>query len=252
MEKIILRQRNSSARPRSNVGGSASVERALTLLRAFQMGDRYLTLAELAVRTGFYKSSILRLLKSLHAHGFIVISASVGYKLGPAAFYLGSIYRASLDLGDIVPSRLQVIVDQTSETASFYVRHDINRACLYRIKPPTRLTDNIVPGVPLPLDETASSLILKRYDPELDQAAAHKRVEVATVTEHAGELAGLAVPVFGAGHGGSELVGALALSGPKSRFNREALTRYKTLLLQEAACISSYLGGNLGRFPPES
>ncbi len=250
MAKGDLRKRSSQVRPRSDVGGAASVERALALLRAFQVGDRNLTLAELAARTGFYKSSILRLLRSLKAFGFVEVSGDAGYRLGPAVFYLGSIYRASLNLGDILPDRLQAIVDQTSETASFYVRHDNKRVCLYRIKPPTRLTDDIVPGVPLPLDETANSVILKRYDPELDADAARRAVEVVTITEHAGELAGLAAPVFGSGHRGNELVGALALSGPKTRFDRDAQIQYTKLLLDEAAALSRYLGGNLNRFPP--
>ncbi len=252
LQKPAVKQRSSSARPRSDIGGSASVERALLLLNTFQIGDSSLSLAELAYRTGYYKSSILRLLKSLSAFGFIEASKTGGYRLGPSVFYLGSIYRTNLNLAEILPNRLQSIVDQTNETASFYVRHDNSRICLYRIKPPTRLTDDIVPGVPLPLDQTANSLILKWYDPELDPLAARKVVEIATITEHAGELAGLAAPVFGAGHKGNELVGALALSGPKTRFDHATQIRYKKILMGEASAISRYLGGNLNRFDVKS
>ncbi len=248
MAGVTPNKRSSSARPRSVVGGSASVERALAVLRTFQMGDRSLSLAELAVRTGFYKSSILRLLRSLTASGFIEPSSIGGYRLGPAVFYLGSIYRSSLELGEFLPPRLQAIVDQTNETASFYVRHDNSRICLYRIKPPTRLTDDITTGLPLPLDETANSLVLKLYDPELDPSAARRKVEITTVTEHAGELAGLAAPVFGSGQEGNELVGALALSGPKTRFDVETQIRFKSILIEEAASLSRRLGGNLSRF----
>ena len=46
-------------------GGAAAVDRALSLLRAFQPGDEALPLAALAQRTGLYKSTALRLLASL-------------------------------------------------------------------------------------------------------------------------------------------------------------------------------------------
>ena len=45
-------------------GGLAAVERALSILEAFGEADDELTLAELAKRTGLYKSTILRLSKS--------------------------------------------------------------------------------------------------------------------------------------------------------------------------------------------
>jgi len=43
------------------VGGVASVDRALEILAAFEPTDEALTLAELAQRTGLYKSTILRI-----------------------------------------------------------------------------------------------------------------------------------------------------------------------------------------------
>ena len=46
-------------------GGAAAVDRALSLLAAFRAGDRALGLAELALRTQLYKSTVLRLLASL-------------------------------------------------------------------------------------------------------------------------------------------------------------------------------------------
>ena len=52
-------------------GGVAAVDRALSVLSAFQDGDAALSLAELAERTRLYKSTVLRLLASLeHGAGF--------------------------------------------------------------------------------------------------------------------------------------------------------------------------------------
>ena len=49
----------------------ASVERALSILEAFSDGTSRLSLAELSVRTGFYRSTILRLTDSLRRFGYM-------------------------------------------------------------------------------------------------------------------------------------------------------------------------------------
>jgi DNA-binding IclR family transcriptional regulator len=248
LEDVRGSRPSKAARPRSEVGGAASVERALTLLSAFRFGERSLGLTELAARTGFYKSSVLRLLRSLTASGFVEPVGDGSYRLGSAVFYLGAIYRSTLDLGDILPRRLSAMVEQTGETSSFYVRRDDRRVCLYRIKPASRLTDDVVVGVPLPLDDTANSLVLQGYDLLLDPAALSRPVEIVVVTEDHGELAGLAAPVFGDGHKGNELIGALALSGPKMRFGAAEQLRFKSILRDEAKALTRRLGGNYLRF----
>ncbi|MFX7854014.1 helix-turn-helix domain-containing protein, partial [Acinetobacter baumannii] len=48
--------------------GVAALDRAFAILFAFRPGDYALTLAELAARTGLYKSTILRLAGSLIQH----------------------------------------------------------------------------------------------------------------------------------------------------------------------------------------
>ena len=48
-----------------------AVERALTILEAFREGEESLSLAALAEKTGFYKSTILRLAASLERFGYL-------------------------------------------------------------------------------------------------------------------------------------------------------------------------------------
>ena len=64
-------------------GGVAAVDRALTLLLAFGPGEDTLGLAELARRTGLYKSTALRLIASLLHAGFLARQGEA-YTLGPA------------------------------------------------------------------------------------------------------------------------------------------------------------------------
>src|SRR5262249_29729982 len=74
---------------RAAAQGVAAVERALSIVAALEGSDQPVTLAELAARTGFYKSTILRLLGSLIANGYVMRLPDGSYDLGPTAFRLG-------------------------------------------------------------------------------------------------------------------------------------------------------------------
>ena len=63
----------------ADTGGVAAVERALAILDAFTEQDRSLTLAQVATRTGFYKSTILRLAASLEKKGYLIRLADGGW-----------------------------------------------------------------------------------------------------------------------------------------------------------------------------
>ena len=73
--------------------GVAAVDRAIAILNAFTQSDRTLSLAELAARTGFYKSTILRLAGSLLRGQYLERLEGGRYRVGPAAFRLGALYQ---------------------------------------------------------------------------------------------------------------------------------------------------------------
>src|SRR5690606_28295211 len=85
--QMSLRQQNDGTSE-----GVAAVDRALAILSAFTPADRTITLAELARRTGLYKSTILRLSNSLMSAGFMEKLESGHYRLGAAVFRLGTVY----------------------------------------------------------------------------------------------------------------------------------------------------------------
>ena len=62
--------------------GVAAVERALAILDAFTDQDSELTLAELAKRTKMYKSTILRLARSLESCGYLMRAEDGTFRLG--------------------------------------------------------------------------------------------------------------------------------------------------------------------------
>ena len=109
-----------------------AVERALTLLDVFTEEEDEVSLADLADKTGYYKSTILRLSRSLERFGYLARQPNGNFRLGPALWRLGSLYRREFDLGEYVRPVLRRLRDQTSETASFYIRDGDVRVCLYR------------------------------------------------------------------------------------------------------------------------
>ena len=147
--------------------GVAAVDRALTILRAFEgEGDpEPLTLAALARRTGLYKSTMLRLMVSLQAFGYIVQLPDGRYHLGPTPFRLGSVYQRGNRLYDHVMPVLRALVAQGTESPSFHIRHDATlRLCVLRIDSQHSTLDRVCAGALLPLDRGAAGTIILAFD----------------------------------------------------------------------------------------
>jgi DNA-binding IclR family transcriptional regulator len=222
--------------------GVAAVERALAILDAFTERDRALTLAELARRTGYYKSTLLRLAASLEKRGYLTRLEDRGWRLGPAASRLGAVYPFAYNLGEVVEPVLQSLAAQTGETASFNVRDGEVRVCLYRFESAQRLRDHVRPGEVLPLDRGAGGTVLLAYSGASgpDYERVRKRGVYTASGERDPQLGGIAAPVFGP-HG--MLAGALIISFPLSRLDGEAAVRLEPVVVAHAALATERLGG---------
>lgn len=198
-----------------------AVERALLILDAFQEGERSLTLAALAKKTGLYKSTILRLAGSLERFGYLVRDDRGIYQLGPSLWRLGSLYRRNFDLGEHIRPELRRIVDATSETAAFYVREGQERVCLYRLNSPRPIRHHLDEGVRLPLDRGAAGRVLLAYDGMNGEPyeTIRQNGHYTSLGERDPEIAAVSVPVFDASE---RLRGALSASALLSRFDAEA------------------------------
>jgi len=96
-------------------GGVAAVDRALSILDAFCESDAKLSLAEISKRTGLYKSTILRLMKSLEKFGYMYRSDDGAYTLGAKTLFLGTLYQRQFRTSEIVPPVLRKIVAELKE-----------------------------------------------------------------------------------------------------------------------------------------
>ena len=231
------------AGPAKQEGGVAAVDRALEILAAFEPTDKALTLAELAQRTRFYKSTILRISQSLIRHRYLQRLDDGSYRIGPAPLMLGALYQRSLRLGDILLPLMHELADQTGESVSIYSRNGDFRVCLHRVDSKHAVRDHVREGDVLPLERGSGGRILLAFGGTKGEPYETIRREYcyASVGERDAETAGLSVPFFGSGQA---LLGALTLAGPRSRIDETFIANARLLLLRAALRATHALGGD--------
>src|SRR4026209_1920068 len=179
--------------------GVAAVDRALSILDAFTDQDQKLGLAEVAKRTGLYKSTVIRLAKSLEKASYLHRSEDGTYRLGSKVLSLGAMYQKHFGTAEIVPQTLRQIVEEAPEGASFYVRDDTQRLCLHRVESPKAVRDSIHVGDRLPLSAGAGGHVIRAFSglngKKYDEI--RKAMYSASFGERDAETAAVAVPVFG-------------------------------------------------------
>lgn len=226
--------------------GVDAVERAFQILDCFRGDLEALTLAQLAERSGLYKSTILRIAVSLDRYGYMSRQSDGRYRLGPTVWRLGSQYHRQFDLADVVRPILHRIVEATSETASYYVRDGQTRVCLYRAESPRAIRHHLVEGARLPLDGGASARILRAWSPlaEHDDEAIRSNGHSVSLGERDPDVAAVAVPVFAIppdDRAEPGLRGALAVSGLVTRFEQPAVAHALRVLVEAAREIETRL-----------
>jgi DNA-binding IclR family transcriptional regulator len=218
-----------------------AVERSLLLLQCFHKAGEQVSLAVLAQRSGFYKSTILRLTASLVHMGFLMRDPGGSYRLGPELRRLGALSQAEIDLGALIRPVLQRLTAATQETASFYVADGEERICLYRVNSPRSARHHLDEGARHPLNSGAAGRILRLYGTPAGEATDETRAGwVVSSGERDPDLAAVAVPLW---NRQDELLGALTVSGLIYRFTPEKLEFARRALLDAAKSL-------LPRLPP--
>lgn len=227
----------------SGDGGVAAVDRAFSILSAFQAEQESLGLAELARRTGLYKSTILRLITSLERAGFVRRLSDGNYSIGPEPLRLSQLYQASFRLRDVIYPLLESIAEETGETSSFYVLESGSRVVLFRVEPKRAVRVSVLEGARFPLHTGASGKILRAFSRQPDPSLTEVREQfwACSFGERDPETTAVSVPVFSTGY---ELKGALTLSGPSDRLLKEHIHGAASVLLRNAAIATSALGGS--------
>jgi len=219
-----------------------AVERALAVLEAFHADRPTMTLGEIAVATGFYKSTILRLAASLERCGYLVREENGVFRLGPTLWRLGSVYRAGFNLGGTIRPELRRLVEASGETASFYVREGRSRVCLFRHNSPQSARHHLDEGAELPLNAGASAHVLVAFSDGRGSRskAVQQRGYCISLGERDPQVAAVAVPIFDLG---GQFRGALAISGLIGRFKEQERRAALAQLSASADRLRSVLPG---------
>jgi DNA-binding IclR family transcriptional regulator len=221
-------------------GGVEAVDRALAILATFGIGQERQSLTELATRTGFYKSTILRLAQSLTAAGYLHREEGGAFILGPEPTRLAAVYRRLSALESRVRPILRDLRDETGESASFFRRVGEYRQCLYREDTRRTIREHVLEGDLLTLDSGAAGRVLRTFA-ETVASAQLAELPFRSQSEQDPESASIAAPVFD----GEGLVGALTISGPRTRLTGEAAQELAPRLMAKAEALSKVLGGAL-------
>ncbi|MBY5941041.1 helix-turn-helix domain-containing protein [Halomonas sp. DP5N14-9] len=131
-----------------------AVERALSVLEVFDTPQDSFSLAELADATGFYKSTLLRLLASLERFDYTQRGEDGRWRIGGAPVRLARRHAPSRDLAALIQPLLDGLARQLGDTASLLeVTADVVH-CRLAALPDQSLRHDLVPGSQWSLRDT--------------------------------------------------------------------------------------------------
>jgi len=242
------------------------VDRALAVLLAFSRETPTLGVTELSERLGLTKSAIHRILRSLMAHGMVTQDPETrAYSLGFRVLALAAGVTGEAGLRQICAPHMQWLRAATDETIGLYVVAGDVRMCLEELESPQLLRMAAGVGRCFPLDAGASSKALlvegpanhdlwrratgrlsgrQRAQLEADLERLRTTGYLVTRGETVAGSASMAAPI-GAGTR-NEIIGALSIAGPASRFDDAQAERYAPLLLEAVGRIERDLSALYG------
>lgn len=225
-------------------GGVAALDRAFAILEAVAAGTGPLPLAEIANRTGLYKSTILRIAESLMAARMLERTADGRYRIGSAALRYAASYQRSVAPAEILLPIMRELADLSRESVAFYVRTRDVRTCLYRIESQHAVRYTVQEGSVLPLENGSGGRVLAAFSGwEGEPYETIRRTGVyVSIGERDADTAGVSAPVFGRGQ---TLVGAMTLAGPRPRVGPAVLERMTGPLKAAAARATVAFGGQV-------
>jgi DNA-binding IclR family transcriptional regulator len=240
---------------------SSTVAAALRLLKALAAHADGAGVTGLATELGMHKSTVHVLLATFAEQEFVERLPDGRYRLGIAAFEVGSAVSATARLGgDLIPP-MQRLAKLTGEAVSLAVMRGVDAIIVQRFETEHVLRAEITIGTRMPLTSCASGKVLLASLPDrelsamlpddLPQVTPSSRStrsellrELAVVRERGWSqnddefVMGVSGIATGVVDGGGACAAALSVAGPTARFDG---ARWVELLMQTAAEMSTLL-----------
>jgi DNA-binding IclR family transcriptional regulator len=243
-----------------------TVDRLVRIVDSFSSSRLSWTVTDLSEHLDLPKSTLHRLLRSLEAHRIVrQDDENKRWHLGYHLVVWGSLAERSTPLSYIAQPVMRDLVEETGETAILTVYHAQEVECVAKVESPHSVRLALEVGSRRPAHAGASSKVLMAYLPEeeidgilRDRGLA--RLCVNTITNR-GELRtelarirergyaqsveetdpgawGVATPIC---NWDGQVVGAIGVAGPISRFGEELAQQYVLCCEEAARRISSTL-----------
>jgi IclR family pca regulon transcriptional regulator len=158
-----------------------SLERGLSVIRAFDGEHRELALSDVARATGLTRAAARRFLLTLVKLGYVSFSEG-RFSLRPRVLELGYAYLSSLSLPEVAQPHMEALVTKVNESSSISVLDDTD--VVYVVRVPTRriMSITLAVGTRLPAYATSMGRVLLAAldEDEVDERLA--RIELAPLT----------------------------------------------------------------------
>jgi DNA-binding IclR family transcriptional regulator len=242
-----------------------SLLKAVDLLEAFSIGHSRYTLAGLADRTGYPKTTIHTILKTLESRGYVE-RVGESYALGSAVISLSQAALANVEIRDRAAPLLRQMADELGESVYLTVPGREHILYIYAIESSQRLEARSAIGDVAYYHSTSVGKAILAHLPSarvseiLDEVGLPQRTPTTIVSreklltelarikeqgfatdhsENERETYCVGAPVFDASH---QVVGSCSVSGNSPRIVGEELDHHAKVVVSSADAISKRLG----------
>jgi IclR family KDG regulon transcriptional repressor len=240
-----------------------AVDRAIRILLMLSRSSREMTLAEIAVETGWHKSSVHKILVTLEHHGFLDRNEGTKrYTLGIELAKCGQLVLNNFDINASAKLVLRELADYSGETATFAILRGTKIVIVDVVEPlgglrvsppigtidpvtaksngkavlaflPADRVDEIIQTEGLPSKTRNSITKEKNFQNELNTV--REQGYAIDVEEFQEGISAVSAPVFGSD---GQVFGTLSLVGPTFRMTKEKMQRYGRKCATKAAQLT--------------
>lgn len=243
------------------------LRRVVAILDCFTADQPKLGVREVARLAGLSTSTAGRIMAELKDLGLLQQNlATRTYALGSKILTWSGVYMDSFDLRTLALTIMEELRRTTCETISLYIMDGNERLCVERMESHqnVRMTSRVGRRLPLYAGSAGKAILAFLPNAKIEeflQGTELKPYTPQTITDHTNmlaelqkirqdgyaismgewilEAAGVAAPIL---RQGGDVVGALSISGPGSRFVPERVAQYTSEVVRAAGQLSQMMG----------
>jgi IclR family transcriptional regulator, KDG regulon repressor len=255
----------------SKAGGYQSyivpaVDRAVRILALLRSEARDMTIAEIGEATGWHKSSVHKLLVTLHHHGLLDRDAATKrYSLGVALSEYGRMAVNNLDVRNAAKPFLKALTDFSGETTSLVLFTENQLVMVDVEESPSLIRVSLTVGMSTPVTTTSNGKAVLAFLPDTrvreflrrdglpaqtrksitriglfqaELAAVRKRGYATDLDECLIGISAVSAPIFDSK---AQVIATLSVSGPTFRMTKDKMRRCGRKCAELAADLSAAL-----------